>query len=526
MGFYAVSTTMLSNPDVSINTKKIFYADDGSAGGKLVSLLDWWRDLKINGPLFGYYPEATKTWLVVKPAYEEHARELFPGIKITTAGRRFLGSFIGTPEATEDFVSTQITDWEKDIKALAEIAVSEPQLAYSAYIYGTSRRWQFVCRTTPGIADSMKRLEELIRTKLLPAVIGGQEISDELRAILQLPARMGGLGFADPNAEADWEYVNSQRITTQIAESIFQQNSQLEIDEKLQAELLKDLRKRKEERWKEYQERVNELLDEKMRRIIQLGSEKGASTWLTSLPLKSYGFRLNKQQFLDAVCMRYDLKLRDVPRNCACGNEYSINHCLTCKRGGYVIIRHNAVRDTLAEVLQEVCKDVKVEPQLLPVTGEALPAGANITDGARSDVSAVGLWHPMNRAFIDILVFNPHAPSNAVKELGQMYIHHEQNKKRDYNARIMQVEKGTFSPAVFSCSGGASPETSNMMKVIATKLAMKRGEQYSTTINFLRRRISFDILRTCLMSFRGDRSAASHTNIDDLDFGHHAMEMY
>ena len=123
--------------------------------------------------------------------------------------------------------------------------------------------------------------------------------------------------------------------------------------------------------------------------------------------------------------MRYDLRLADVPRTCACGDDYSINHCLTCKRGGYVIIRHNAVRDTLAEVLREVCSDVKVEPQLIPVTGEVLPAGSNVTDNARSDVSAVGLWHPMNRAFIDVMVFNPHAPSNAATSLKQTYIRHE-----------------------------------------------------------------------------------------------------
>ena len=54
------------------------------------------------------------------------------------------GSFIGTPEATEAFVKSQIEEWEKDINALAAIAASEPQLAYSAYVYGTSHRWQFV----------------------------------------------------------------------------------------------------------------------------------------------------------------------------------------------------------------------------------------------------------------------------------------------------------------------------------------------------------------------------------------------
>ena len=182
------------------------------------------------------------------------------------------------------------------------------------------------------------------------------------------------------------------------------------------------------------------------------------------------------------------------------------------------------MRDTLAEVLGEVCKDVKVEPQLLPVTGEVLPASANDADGARSDVRAIGLWHPMNRAFIDVLVFNPHAPSNAAKNLNQMYVRHERDKKRDYLQRILQVEKGTFSPAVFSCSGGASPETTKLLKVIAAKMASKRGENYSVTMNFLRRRISFDILRTCLMSFRGVRGNQT-ANIEDLDIGQRELNL-
>jgi hypothetical protein len=524
MGFYAVSTTSLLKSQS--DTKKVFYADDGSGASKLDKLNDWWRELKIVGPPLGYDVNAGKTWLIVKPAHEERARQLFTDIKITSDGHEFLGSFLGTREATEQFVSNQITEWEKDINALVEIAASEPQLAYSAYIYGTSRRWQFVCRTTPGITTAMKRLEELIRLKLIPAIMGGRDVSDELRSILQLPARMGGMGFLNPSHESNWEYQNSKLVTSQIAEAIYQQKSSLEIDKEAQERLKAELRNEKEERWKERLEHVNSRLNEKMRRIVLLGSEKGASTWLTSLPLKSYGFRLNKQQFQDALCMRYDLKLRDVPRECSCGAEYSINHCLTCKCGGYINIRHNTVRDTFAELLKEVCKDVKVEPHLLPVTGEVLPTSANDEDGARSDVSAIGLWQPLNRAFLDIVVFNPHAPSNAAKNLDRMYINYEQIKKRKYNERILQVEKGTFSPAVFSCSGGASPETSKLMKAIALKLSIKRGEKYSVTINFVRRRIAFDILRTCLLSFRGERGMARGTAIEDLDIGQRELEKY
>ena len=49
-----------------------------------------------------------------------------------------------------------------------------------------------------------------------------------------------------------------------------------------------------------------------------------------------------------------------------------------------------------------------MEPQLLPVTGETLPVSANDEEEARADVNAIGLWQPLNRSFLDIVVFNPH----------------------------------------------------------------------------------------------------------------------
>ena len=55
-------------------------------------------------------------------------------------------------------------------------------------------------------------------------------------------------------------------------------------------------------------------------------------------------------------------------------------------------MRHDTVKWTIAKILREFCKDVQIEPCLLPANGQALPSGANIRDGARADGSAVGLW--------------------------------------------------------------------------------------------------------------------------------------
>ena len=97
MAFYATSMIPLSAKPKDI--KGIFYADDGSGGGKLVNLKEWWSRLKVDGPPLGYFPYPEKTWLITKPAHKAQAEELFPDVKITVTGRKFLGSFIGTPES-------------------------------------------------------------------------------------------------------------------------------------------------------------------------------------------------------------------------------------------------------------------------------------------------------------------------------------------------------------------------------------------------------------------------------------------
>ena len=101
--------------------------------------------------------------------------------------------------------------------------------------------------------------------------------------------------------------------------------------------------------------------------------------------------------------------------------------------------------------MTEVCHNVAVEPHLQPLTGEALRSASSITqDGARLDVAADGFWGSrFERAFFDVRVFNPYAPSNQRSSLPQCYRNHENIKKRAYDQRIREVEHGTF-PHSFS----------------------------------------------------------------------------
>ena len=139
----------------------MFYADDGLGAGSLEEVLNFWKNLQAHGPLLGCFPNATKTWLITKPQFEARAKELFPDLNVTVHGHSYLGSFIGTELSTKKFAEELVNEWKKDIGALVHIAKHDPQLAYSAYVFGTSKRWKFVCRTTPHITEAMQKLKAL-----------------------------------------------------------------------------------------------------------------------------------------------------------------------------------------------------------------------------------------------------------------------------------------------------------------------------------------------------------------------------
>ena len=90
------------------------------------------------------------------------------------------------------------------------------------------------------------------------------------------------------------------------------------------------------------------------------------------------------------------------------------------------------IRDITAELLTEVCYGVGVEPCLQPVPDEAFSyKSANREDGARLDIVAENFCgRDRQRAFFDVRVFNPFAPSYRNTSLPQCYRINERGKKK------------------------------------------------------------------------------------------------
>ena len=118
-------------------------------------LRDWWSRVVEHGPKFGYFPKASKSWLVVKEEKLQLAEELFRGteINITTEGRKYLGGYVGTEEGSRKYFKELCDEWCSQLEELSKIARTEPQAAYSAFTAGFKHKLTYFLRTIPNLAE-------------------------------------------------------------------------------------------------------------------------------------------------------------------------------------------------------------------------------------------------------------------------------------------------------------------------------------------------------------------------------------
>ena len=143
-------------------TKTAAYADDLTAVGTVMPLRNWWEMLCRLGPKFGYFPEGSKSWLIMKEKEVQKAQSLCKdtNIKITTEG----------------------------------------------FIKGFKHKPIYFMRTITNIKTQLKQLDYVIRTEFMPAITGGINCSDTERRLMSLPPRFESLGIPIFSESAQKEY--------------------------------------------------------------------------------------------------------------------------------------------------------------------------------------------------------------------------------------------------------------------------------------------------------------------------------
>ena len=204
-------------------------------------------------------------------------------------------------------------------------------------------------RTVPDV-DLFQPLEEAIRNQFLPALTGRLALSDVERELIALQARLEGLGISIPTHSANRQQVSCAQVTGPLVKLI---NSNAMDYPRGVLQEQKEMKAKVQSRNREKAAEEGSLTKGQQNTVEQ-ASVRGASTWLTAIPMTKYGFKLNKQAFRDALCLRYGWTPERLLSHCPCWQVFSVAHAFSCPKGALPSIRHNHVRNIMAQLLTKV----------------------------------------------------------------------------------------------------------------------------------------------------------------------------
>ena len=147
------------------------------------------------------------------------------------------------------------------------------------------------------------------------------------------------------------------------------------------------------------------------------------------------------------VKLRYDWPVEDIRPHVLVKKPLRF---ITLRFVNQEVLLLNELRDLKAEFLSMVCSDIEIEPVLQNIFGEHLNRGSNEAQDSRLDIHARGFWQRNRSALFDVRVCHPNAVLHTNLEPQQIYCIYENEKKRLYSRRDLDIEHGTFTPLVYS----------------------------------------------------------------------------
>ena len=189
----------------------------------------------------------------------------------------------------------KVSQWTTEVKQLADIAKTQPQAAYSAYVHGLSSRWIFLSHTIPNISHLLEPVKDALQQDFIPVLTGCHACSREERKLLALQVRLGGLGIQSPANVSESAFEVSLKLTSPLVKAILTQGPNLQVDLAEVINIKDAIRKSNQELRAAQAMTVYDALPNPLQRCIELASEKGASSWLSVLPKAFHSTRENSE---------------------------------------------------------------------------------------------------------------------------------------------------------------------------------------------------------------------------------------
>ena len=138
---------------------------------------------------YGYLVNGSKSWLIVKSdVLGDEAKRVFGDeVNVTTEGQRHLGSVIVSQEFKDQYCREKILRWKGELKALSEIARSQPHAAYTVFSNGYKSKFTYFMSTIESFEDYVDPIQEAIDDLLLSTLFGQTEpLPSDLRQLVTL----------------------------------------------------------------------------------------------------------------------------------------------------------------------------------------------------------------------------------------------------------------------------------------------------------------------------------------------------
>ena len=174
MAMYAIAVNPLIHQLKHDTTKQIWFADDATTGGKLNKLREWWDCLTNDGPDYGYFPNASKTWLIVKEGYKDEVVSTFEGtqVVITVEGQKYHRISHRKADVRRQLCATESRHLGWPAGTILINSHHSTTCSVCCLHSLSDKQMDFLARTTPNINDLIKPLEEPIRKVFLPNLTG------------------------------------------------------------------------------------------------------------------------------------------------------------------------------------------------------------------------------------------------------------------------------------------------------------------------------------------------------------------
>jgi len=434
----------------------------------------------------GYFIESAKPYHICPKEEEAEARAAFEeaGISVNFCRvKRYVGGYVGSEVMLERWMDPKVKKWVAGIGILARIASRFPQMVYAGLVSSYQSEWQYLCCAIPGAEQFLGPIESAICEKFIPPLLQVSEpvVDEALCQLLSHGAKSGGIAICNPVISAPLLHQCSVNACDILIKALQDGGG-------LNAETHKAVVKAAKSeartaRLKEEQVNLDGLKESGGRKVAKHLERMGKmGAWLSVIPNRFDGTELSREEFQDNLAIHNGMRPRGLPERCnGCNEPFTVEHGISCKKGGFVGQGRADVCEELAHLRSMALTPSRISSEPEIFYGRELNAaqrteGEVLEDEAHGDVGAHGFWKRGRSTIFDVMICDTDAKSYGSRTSKKVFESAALKKKSKYEEACLERRRD-FTPMIYSINSMADKHARTTEKRIAGILAAKWTRQ-------------------------------------------------